>query len=264
MNIGIIGVGIVGGAVKQGFEEIGHTTFPYDIRFPETKIQDVLPTEITFICVPSPARDDGSCDTSIVKKVLYELKEINYSGVIVIKSTVPPGTTEALSAETSLKLAFCPEFLRERAALVDFIENHDVCVIGTYDSKDFELIKEAHGKLPKNVVHLTPKEAEFCKYFSNVYNALRITFANEFFELCGKMGVDYTKIKDAMVLRTTIDDHYLDCNQNMRGFGGMCLPKDTAALAALAREIHPDLKLFETIVNENKKFKSTTPEGMRP
>lgn len=264
MKIGIIGVGVVGGAVKQGLEEIGHTLIPFDIRFPETKIQDVLDTPLTFICVPSPSNQDGSCDTSIVKKVLGELAKNAYTGLVVIKSTVPPGTTESLAQEFKIRVAFCPEFLRERAALVDFVDNHDVCVIGTNNESDFNLVKEAHGKLPKNVVQLTPTEAEFCKYFSNVYNALRITFANEFYEMCGKMGVNYTKVKEAMILRTTIDDYYLDCNPNMRGFGGMCLPKDTAAFAALARQIHPDLKLFETIISENKKFRTTTPEGMRP
>ena len=78
----------------------------------------------------------------------------------------------------------------------DFLENHDLCVIGTDDKNTFDLIVKAHGKFPKNIVQLSVTEAEFVKYFSNTYNAMLITFANNFYEICSKMGVDYTNIKN--------------------------------------------------------------------
>jgi len=263
MKIGIIGLGVVGGAVKHGLEKIGHTVRGFDIRMPETSLLNVLDTQLCFICVPTPASSDGSCDCSVVKNVLKQLETQKYSGLVVIKSTVVPGTVDTLAKEYKLRLAFCPEFLRERASFTDFVENHDLCVIGVYTDSDYELIKEAHGKLPKNFSQLTPKEAEFSKYFSNVFNALRIIFANEFYDVCTKVGADYTRIKNAMVLRNTINDVYLDCNENFRGYGGMCLPKDTSAFAAFVKQIGSDMKLFELIVEENKKFKTTIPEGMR-
>lgn len=257
-------MGIVGGAVKNGLEKIGHDIKSYDIKYPQTSIQDVLDTELCFICVPTPSQANGSCDISIVEKTLAELSNSKYQGLVTIKSTVIPGVTDKFVEQFSnLRLAFCPEFLRERAAFTDFVENHDLCIIGAYQDADFELIKEAHGNLPKKVCRLTPKEAEFAKYFSNILNALKIIFANEFYETCKASDADYAKIKNALVHRGNILDLYLDCNENFRGFGGACLPKDTAAFANFVKQLGLDLKLFEIIVEENKKFKKTVPNGMR-
>jgi UDPglucose 6-dehydrogenase len=263
MQIGIIGIGVVGAAVKHGLEKISQTVRAYDIKYPESSLDDVLDTELCFVCVPTPSMADGACDTSIVEQTIRNLTEKNYRGLVVIKSTVTPGTTDRLAKSTTLRLAFCPEFLRERAAFTDFVENHDVCVIGANTPEDFALVRDAHGTLPKKVVHVTPLEAELSKYFSNVYNALHIIFANEFYEVTKALGGDYTRIKNAMVNRATVNDVYLDCNENFRGFGGVCLPKDTAAFAALVKQMGLDLKLFELIVDENKKFKKTVFDGMR-
>jgi UDPglucose 6-dehydrogenase len=263
MNIGIIGLGVVGSAVKRGFEGLGHSVRWFDIKCPETSLQDVLDTELCFLTVPTPSSAKGGCDTSIVREVADQLSEKNYQGIVVIKSTVTPGTADDLSKQYPLRFAVCSEFLRERCAYEDFVDNHDVCIIGAYDDTNYELIKHAHGTLPKQFARLTPLEAEFAKYFSNVFNALRITFANEFYEVCESVGADYTKIKNAMVKRSTIQDVYLDCSNETRGFGGVCLPKDTAAFAAFVKLLGLDLKLFETILEENRKFKKTVFKGMR-
>ena len=162
-------------------------------------------------------------------------------------------------------------------AVVDFVENHDVCVIGAHPPSsqrnpdwsiqmgcdDVAVLREAHGSLPVHVAVMTPTEAELAKYFSNTFNALRVVFANEFYEVCRAMGASYGAVKDAMVRRSTIADAYLDCNERYRGFGGVCLPKDTAAFAAHVRTLGLDARLFETIVEENKKFRVTVPAGMR-
>lgn len=264
MKIGIIGLGVVGSAVKHGFERIGHSVEGYDIKYPQTSLKNLIGAELCFICVPTPTSSDGGCDISIVEEIFGDLSREKYTGLTVIKSTVIPGTTESLAKKfTNLRCAFCPEFLRERAAYTDFVENHDLCVIGTFDDESYHLIKEAHGPLPKKTVRLTPTEAEFSKYFSNIFNALRITFANEFYEVCKAMGVDYSNIKNAMVFRNTINDAYLDCNENFRGFGGVCLPKDTEAFASFVKKVGVDMNLFDLICQENKKFRKTIPNGMR-
>ena len=92
MNIGIIGLGVVGNACKNGFEKIGHNVKYHDVKL-YTKIDEVLDTEVCFISVPTPANEDWSCDTSIVESVVSELNDLNYDGVVAIKSTVEPGTT---------------------------------------------------------------------------------------------------------------------------------------------------------------------------
>lgn len=263
MNVGIIGLGVVGSAVQHGLQRVGHFVIGYDISLPETKLSDVLDTDLLFICVPTPPSENGACDVSIVTEVVAQLTDNEYQGLAVIKSTVSPGTTERLARSTSVRLAFCPEFLRERAAYTDFVDNHDLLVVGAFASDDFDLIREVHGSLPRHVVHLTPTEAEMCKYFSNVLNALRIVFANEFYEVATALGADYSRIKQAMVQRPDIPDRYLDCNEHFRGFGGVCLPKDTRAFAQFVRDLGLDLCLFDTIVHENEKFRTTVPTGMR-
>lgn len=265
MTIGIIGVGVVGGAVQHGLERIGHHVKVFDTALPHTSLKDVLGTELVFICVPTPSLPNGMCDTHRVEQVVRSLAESLYAGLVAIKSTVTPGTTDMLAKRyPHLRVAFCPEFLRERAAAVDFVENHDVCIAGVSEIADAALLQRAHGDLPQHFASMKPVEAELAKYFSNVFNALRIVFANEFYEVCKTLDASYDTIKSAMVKRTTISDVYLDCNERFRGFGGMCLPKDTAAFAAFTRALGLELDLFQVIVDENKRFATTVPPGMRP
>tara|TARA_R100000278_G_scaffold87764_1_gene67009 strand:- start:73 stop:864 length:792 start_codon:yes stop_codon:yes gene_type:complete len=262
MNIGIIGVGVIGSACKYGFEKLGHNVKTYDIAH-GTKIEDVLDTEIVYICVPTPSNTDGSCNVSIVEKTVNELKDKNYEGIVVIKSTVKPTTSERLKNETGLNICFVPEFLRERCAIADFTENHDLLAIGTDNKDNYEKIKKCHGDYPKNYAQLSTTEAELLKYYSNTINAMRVVFANSMYEICKHVNADYTKIKNTFIKRGTTKDMYLDVNDNFRGYAGVCLPKDTAALDAFIKENKLDIKLFETIENENKKFKKTVYEGMR-
>ncbi len=264
MKIGVIGLGVVGGAVQHGLQKIGRDIKGYDIKYPETSLSDVLDTEVCFVCVPTNTNEAGENDTSIVEKVVGDLAEKNYAGVVAIKSTVVPGTTDKLhERHKNLRLAFCPEFLRERSAVVDFVENMDICPIGAYSDEDFEKVKASHGSIPQTVTQLTPKEAEFVKYFSNVFNAMRVVFANEFYEVCKAAGVNYQNVKDCAVGRDNIPNVYLDCNENMRGFGGTCLPKDSRAFATYAKKLGLDLKLFALIIEENNKFPITVFKGMR-
>lgn len=262
MKIGIIGLGIIGSACKFGFEKLGHKVLVHDVIM-KTKLEDLINCEIIYICVPTPSNEDGSCNTSIVEQVVLDINKLSYSGVVAIKSTVKPTTTQNLIEQTDLKICFVPEFLRERCAITDFTENHDLLAIGTESEDVFNLVKKCHGIYPKNIVQLKPTEAELLKYYSNVYNAIKITFANEIYEICQKLNVNYNDIKNAFIKRGTTKDIYLDVNENFRGYAGMCLPKDTKALNSLVRELGLDLDLFYIIDKENDKFIKTVFDGMR-
>jgi len=264
MRIGIVGLGVVGNACKFGFEKLGHTVKVHDIKL-ETKLEDVLETSICFICVPTPDKEDGSCDTGIVERVVAELDHKGYEGIIAIKSTVEPGTTQKLINlyQEDKGICFIPEFLRERCAVTDFVEMHHLLAVGTEDEDVFNIIVKAHGNFPHKVVQLGPTEAELLKYYSNCFNAMRIIFANEFFEVCEELGADYRSIKNAFIAKGGIKDIYLDVNENWRGYGGMCLPKDVKAMNALTRKLGLDLDFFEMLDYENSKFDKTVPDGMR-
>lgn len=283
MKIGIIGSeGVVGSACKFGFEKVGHEVLCHDIKL-GTSIKNVLDTEIIFICVPTPSRYDGSCDISIVGSIVEQINKLRYMNdkitnssdissdslsdspsdqIIAIKSTVAPGTTDLLASKYKyLRFAFVPEFLRERCSISDFTENHDVCIIGTNDELIFEKIKKAHGKLPKKFVQLSPSEAEFAKYFNNGFNAMRVIFANSFYEICKKYSINYTNVKDAVTNINHIPHNYLECNENMRGFSGICLPKDLKVIIKMSEGTC--VEFFSDILRENEKYKKTVFKGMR-
>ncbi len=264
MKLAVLGhLGCVGSAVKSGLERVGHKVIGHDTRA-GTKIEDVLDTKVAFICVPTPSNQDGSCNTDIVESVVKSLNDLNYSGIIAIKSTVQPGTCLNLQNKyPNQYICFVPEFLRERSAFSDFVENHNVCVIGTNNDYVYQQVVLAHGKLPKKFVQLTPTEAELVKYYHNVFNALRVVWANNFYDICQKLKADYTKVKDAALAQGAFLDLYMDCNENFRGYCGVCLPKDSKALSSLAHQLGVPGKLFDVIVEDNKLWRADIIGDMR-
>ena len=266
-TVGIIGVGIVGSACKFGFEKLGHKVLVHDTKL-NTLISDVLPASVIFLCVPSPSSESGECNTKILENVVKNLAELSYTGVVAIKTTVPPGTTKMLQKRhPNLTLAFVPEFLRERCAISDFVENHILLAVGTTgrtnDKEVCELLFRIHGSYPKKKTHLESGEAEMLKYYSNIFNALRVTFANEVYELCENLDINYTNVKNAYIETGMVPDQYLDVNENFRAFAGGCLVKDTKALAYLIRKRNLPCRLIETIDIENQRYKPTVFPGMR-
>lgn len=283
MDVGIVGSeGCVGSAVGLGLERLGHRILRHDLRL-GTTIANVLAATVCFICVPTPQMADGDCDTSIVEGVVKDLVEAHYNGIIAIKSTVLPGTTQRLRDTMawkytdgySPKLAFVPEFLRERSAFSDFTANHEVCVIGipklpfyraaqnSHDDWIYKTLVELHGHYPRSFVRLTSTEAELVKYFNNVYRAAKVTFANGFYEVCQKLGADYTAVKNAVCKQSCIENSYLDCNPLWRGYGGTCLKKDVPAFAKLAADLGVPAEIFNVIRDDNKLYTVTVPSGMR-
>ena len=257
MKIGVIGRGFVGGAITNGFENQGHEVLVHDTKL-NTKIENVLESRLLYICVPTPSSEDGSCNTDIVESVLVELSELNYDGSVCIKSTIVPGTTQKFRQQfNNLNISFVPEFLREKTAVEDFLYNNNVLVIGSDDDETISLVKESHGVLPTHTVTMTPTEAELTKYFSNTYKAMRVTFANAFYNLCQTMGSDYDKVRDAFLFHGVGDGHYLKVNKQYGGFGGTCLPKDSKALAKLVDDLGLTMDIFKVIVSDNDKFTKT-------
>jgi UDPglucose 6-dehydrogenase len=263
MRVGVVGVGVVGGACRRGFELLGHDVSVHDPRL-GTTLSDVRDTDIVYVCVPTPASDDGSCDLRLVRETIMGLEQLEYRGVVALKSTSEPGTTERLMTETSLRLCFVPEFLRERSAVEDFVVNHTLLAVGTHDHDTFDTVVASHGFFPKHCRMMTPTEAEILKYYSNTYNALRVVFANAMYEICQRLHADYELIKDTYLIRGTASPDYLDCNPDMRGYGGMCLPKDVKAIDALIKKLDLPLELFEAVDHDNSQFRVTVFPGMRP
>lgn len=257
MKIGLLGKGTVGKAVYEGLEFQGHQMSFFDPAYPESKFEDVLDTDIVFLCVPTEQAANGDCDTSIVEKVTQQLNDHGYRGIVAIKSTVIPGTTESLQTKYPLlRMAMVPEFLRAKTALADFVYNHDLLVIGARTKEDAELIELAHGKFPEKVALVTPTEAEVIKYFNNVHHAMSVTFANITYDVCKKLDADYLAVYEAITQRKCFNPAYLMSNENVRGFGGHCLPKDTNAWNNLIKKLNLPYTLIQSVLDDNERVKN--------
>jgi len=258
MKIGVIGLGVVGSAVHESFETLGHDTAYFDTKYQDSRIDDVLNTEVVFVCVPTQMNEsDGSCDTSIVESVVNELSKSNYSGIVVIKSTVIPGTVDRLIQQhETLRICFSPEFLRAKTALSDFLYNQDVLVIGTHDSDTYELVKNLHHKLCENVKHVLPTEAEIIKYFNNVHHAVHVVFANMMYDVCKVLDCSYEKVYVTIGQRDCINTSYLNCNENLREYGGECLPKDISAWNKMLKDSGLKYTFIDNVITDNELIKN--------
>jgi len=262
MKIGIIGLGAVGNAVKKGFEHIGHEVLGHDISL-QTSIEDVTKANIIYVCVGTPSDENGKCDLSAVYDVCSALDKLKYNGVVALKSTSEPGTTFKLQQETRLKLAYVPEFLRERCAFEDFVYNHEILVVGTDDKNIYNKVVESHGYVPKDTLQVSVTEAELIKYYCNTYKAMKVVFANAFYEIAQKLNANYNSVRSGFLKHTVNQQDYTKVDENFRGYGGMCLPKDTNAMNALCKKLGLDIEIFNAIDKDNKLYKTTVPKGMR-
>lgn len=266
MLIGIIGMGMVGKAVHDVMRDVGHTTASYDPKYPGSKLSDVADCEIVFVCVPTKPGKDNKCDLSILNSVLQSLHELEFKGVICIKSTVLPGTTDALiDGFQNLNICFCPEFLRERCAYEDYRYRNPICIVGARSDSAYSAVVTSHASVSREFKRVAPKEAELTKYFQNVYNTNRILFANAFYEVCEKEGVQYDSVVDSLLKRNEMDDKYLRCNPALRGPSGPCLVKDTLAFRAYVADLNLPVRPlhFEAMVHDMGIYPRTVISGTR-
>lgn len=258
--LGIVGYGIVGQAVEYGFKK--EPIFIYDKFKDFLTLEEVCKnSEFIFLAVPTPMTADYTgIDLSIVNDTVAEIANLikGTDKILVIKSTVIPGTTLRLTKEhPGVNLAFNPEFLTEANFLEDFV-NADRTVVGAgSDLTSRRLVSLYKKHFPKMPVFQTdPTSAEMVKYMANCYLASKVIFANEMFDLCEKLGIKYEEVKKMMVADHRIFDSHLDVT-TIRGFGGKCFPKDIVALIGLFHDMGIDASFLETVWNKNLKIRKT-------
>jgi len=242
--IGIIGQGFVGNAVYQKFKNY-YDILTYDLD--ESKSNSTLnqiseKCETIFICLPTPMDEDGRCNVSIVELELVGLNTHNTNNKknIVIKSTVSPGTTERWNRQyKNLNIIFNPEFLTERNAVKDY-ENQSRIILGGPRPATTE-IKQIFSKVfpLAHIIKTDSTHAEMVKYLTNSFLATKVSFANEMYEICKGLDVDYDKV----IEYATQDDRLGNSHWNVPGpdgdfgYGGHCFPKDVKALITVAKDM---------------------------
>ena len=266
MKIGIIGNGFVGKATNQlkckDIEILAYDINPECCSPKGLQLTDMSICEIIFISVPTPMKQDGSCHLGIITSVLADLKSISYDGFIVLRSTVPVGTSDELNCY------FMPEFLTEKNYVHDFIHNKDwIFGILEQDSeKDmrfkqkicelFDLARQNDCIKYTTIHFLSNKEAEMVKLFRNCFLSTKVSFCNEIYEFCEKIGINYENVRkiaanDDRVLHshTIVPGH-----DGRKGFGGTCFPKDTASLKYEMIKSGMKPYIMEAIIERNEKI----------
>jgi UDPglucose 6-dehydrogenase len=259
--IGIIGQGFVGNAVYQKFKKYYHNILTYDLdntKCNSSFVDLALLSKIIFVCLPTPMNPDGSANVSIIEDTLSKLNEYK-DKIIVIKSTIPPSTTERFNQTfKNLKVAFNPEFLTERNAVSDY-ENQNRIILGGPSSATTEL-KRIFSKVFPNakIIKTDSTQAELVKYLTNTFLSVKISFANEIYQLCQKLGIDY----DSVVEYATYDERLGNSHWSVPGhdgdfgFGGHCFPKDLNAILYLAKELGIETPVLSGTWETNKNVRT--------
>lgn len=277
-TISVIGQGFVGGSLTTVFSEKGFNVIVYDKAgkaapgandYRPTSLSDLVKfTEaqegfsgIYFACLPTPMFEDGSADLSIVEGVLDELSTIPGERIVVIKSTIPPGSTEKWNEKYSsagLRIIFNPEFLTERTAVED-MRNQNRIILGgprPWINSVKQIFRIAFNNVP--IIKTSSTTAEMIKYLTNNFLTVKVAFANEMAQICealdaSGLNIDYDKV----IEYASYDERVGSSHWNVpgpdgkRGYGGHCFPKDINAMISIAKNHNVDPKILKAAWEKN-------------
>lgn len=258
MKLGIVGQGFVGNAVYQKFKKYYEVkTFDLDSTKANSTFEEVAECDYVFVCLPTPMNQDGSCNTDIVENVIRQLDEVGKTKGIIVKSTIPPGTTEKWNQKYKTNIVFNPEFLTERNATSDY-ENQNRIILGGPRPLTTEL-KQVFLKVFPNshIIKTDSTHAEMVKYLTNTFLSVKVSFANEIYQLCGKLNIDYDKVVEYAIMDERLGESHwgVPGHDGDLGFGGHCFPKDLSALLYLAKELGTVSNVLEATQKTNNEVR---------
>ncbi len=263
INIGIIGKGFVGSAVANGFSS--NTGFESKIRIYDkdpsrclNSLDDTInKSDFIFLSLPTPSKKDGSISLKLLDDSLESINQINRSStnILLLRSTVVPGTSKKFQDKyQNLRIVFNPEFLTERSAFFDFINQSRIILGGKSEetNKVAMLYKERFGKhVP--IIQTNYESAELIKYMNNCFFATKVSFMNEMKLISDKVGANWDETVEGFILDGRIGHSHLNVpgHDGKLGFGGSCFPKDVQALIAYGKTLGIDLLTLEGAWNTN-------------
>lgn len=261
-RIGIVGHGYVG----QGMERLFSSAFDISIYepnllHPPTQTRKaVMGVDLAVICVPTPMREDGSADILAVEESVAFLD----APLILIKSTVPPGTTDHLANKYMKAVHFSPEFMGEPKNFVPKWKypdprdprKHDWVIVGGKNASEVLDYFVRVMSVDTRFHACTALEAELTKYMENAYFATKVTFCNEFARIAEAFGVDYKRLRELWLLDPRMEADHTAVFRDAPGFGGKCLPKDLSAIIAAAEKAGYEPGLLKAVRAVNDKLRA--------
>jgi UDPglucose 6-dehydrogenase len=244
INVGIIGCGFVGGALKTWLDENNKDVKVFVSDPPKGMNDDLSRIDIAFLQIHVPTEDDGTQDLRLMTRLIKGLPDVP----VFVRTTILPGTSERLSKETGHQVCYMPEFLTERTHIEDF-KKQPMVFTGAV-----ELLSKIF--IGKRFMVMTPLEAEITKYAHNVFGAYKVTYFNAVYDYCKKMGANWNQVHAGMLLSGYINEmHTLVPGPDGKfGYGGKCFPKDVNAFAKMTKD-EPLGKLLEHLHELNVLFR---------
>ena len=261
-KIGIIGQGFVGEAVKETMKSC-YEVETFDVQFVEKEstchsLKDLLnKVDVLFLCLPTPMLASGECDLSIVEETVENIDDYGGYGVpkvVVIKSTVPPGTTKRLNEKhKNIQIVFNPEFLTE-ANYIDDFKNQSRIIIGgprPASTKVKNIYRKVFQTTP--IVKTGSRTAEMVKYFANCFLATKVIFANEMKQFCDAKEIDFDKVVEYALYDDRIGKSHLQVPgpDERYGFGGSCFPKAVQAMISFGKDLDVNMHTLSGVWNTN-------------
>ena len=266
-KIGIVGKGFVGSAVQHGFSpnvgcDAEVRVYDKDLSRSLHSIDETInESDFVFVSVPTPSNQDGSADLTILESVLSDIADIttNEDTIILIRSTIIPGTTRRLQSKfNNLKLVFNPEFLTERSANFDFI-NQSRAIFGgekVNTHKVADLFRWRFGQ-SFSILETNFESAELIKYMANTFFATKVSFLNDMKLLSDKSNANWEDVIEGFVRDGRIGHSHLNVpgHDGLYGFGGVCFPKDIQALIHFADTLDIDMTVLKGAWETNLKVR---------
>jgi UDPglucose 6-dehydrogenase len=252
MRVGIIGLGVIGSAQADMFSK--HDLVTYDparnSHYPAERLADC---DFVMICVGTPEGEDGRADLSYLYMAATELPP---KVPVVVRSTVPPGTTDWLFAGQGRLYCHAPEFMGENV-LHSWQSPSDVpyMIIGGEPEATVFFRDKFTRVFPGKIVTCTARESELAKYAANLYWATRVTFVNEMALICKQFGVDYENVRNAWLADPRMTEPYTQRAGYPPGFDGRCWPKDLSALIAASTDAGYEPGFLKAVADANERFR---------
>ena len=259
MNVAVIGsLGIVGRAVEALFRPHCEVVTYDRAGAAEYPIDDIALCQFAVVCVGTPPGPDGACDVNDVMEAVGQLPLDR----VLLKSTVPPGTTDALIARTGKEVCFWPEYVGENAYPTPYwpsgMDGVPFVVLGGKPATRCMFIDHLMPILgpSKTYFQCTAVEAEVIKYMENAYFATKVTFVNEFRRICDAFGADWHSVREGWLLDPRVNPDHTAVFADDPGFGGRCLPKDVNAIVAAATAAGYVPEFLRDVLRNNDRFRT--------